>query len=246
MKVDDELPELEQLQQVGHDGSHGDQHQPADDHHATHGAKDEHARTRLQRFAYSGAMLPQPKDLERICKGLATLDAVISEDWESRTYSFNAGWNTRAKHRMASMRNGSGDDWFIVFTPSGVFVKAFWHEYPRVDDVAALYEGLPKALAPQLKEAAFEMEYVTFGGWHDGKTWTLRGDQKPMREELVMLSGSATAYVKLVKHVYELKVPKEVVTQVLAGKKLDAAMLAKLPTERTLAELRADLREIGV
>lgn len=73
--------------------------------------------------------LPSPDELERICKGLATLDAIVCADWESRYYSFDAAWS--ANERMASMRNGSGDDWNLVFETSGVFMKAFWHEYPR-------------------------------------------------------------------------------------------------------------------
>ena len=51
-------------------------------------------------------VLPAPADLERICKGIAALDAMMSDDWEGRYYSFDASWNKRAKHRMASMRNG--------------------------------------------------------------------------------------------------------------------------------------------
>ena len=38
-------------------------------------------------------------------------------------------------------------------------------------------------------------------------------------------------------HVYELKVPKEVVAQVLAGEKLDAAKLAKLPEVASVRSL---------
>src|SRR6266487_4457381 len=33
--------------------------------------------------------LPLPAELERVCKGLATLDALLCEEWEHRFYSFN-------------------------------------------------------------------------------------------------------------------------------------------------------------
>ena len=72
--------------------------------------------------------LPPPVELERVCRGLAVLDAVLCEDWEMRYYSFNAGWNKKGKERMASMRNGEGDEWFLVFAGAGAFFKAFWHE----------------------------------------------------------------------------------------------------------------------
>jgi hypothetical protein len=90
--------------------------------------------------------LPAPTELERICRGLAALDAVLCAEWEGRLYSFNQAWSPDRGERMASMRNGSGDDWFLVFAPGGGFLKAFWHEYPR-EDVAAIHEGLPDALA---------------------------------------------------------------------------------------------------
>jgi hypothetical protein len=188
--------------------------------------------------------LPSPTDLERICKGLAALDAMMSDDWESRYYSFNRAWNKKSKLRMASMRNGEGDDWFIVFAPAGVFVKAFWHEYPR-EDVDDIYAGLPKGLAAQRKEAAFSMEDVTFGGFHDGKQWTLRGNAKPMRDDLAILTGDAKKYRAYVQAVFERKVPLDAIEHVLAGDKLDAKLVARITDERTLADLKDDLAEIG-
>lgn len=61
--------------------------------------------------------LPPPETLERICRGLATLDAIVCEDWESRFFSFNSKWHVKARERMASMRNGEGDEWFLLFAP---------------------------------------------------------------------------------------------------------------------------------
>jgi hypothetical protein len=184
--------------------------------------------------------LAAPAELERICKGLATLDAIMSEDWESRYYSFNKKWGRN--QRLASMRNGCGDDWFIVFTAAGVLVKAFWHEHPR-EDAGVIYAGLPAKLAALLP--SFEPEVLTFGGWHAGRTWTLRGNAKPLAEELAMLSGKASAYRAFAKGYFEETVPLPAIDHVLAGKPLDAKLLAKFPTERTLADLKADLAEIG-
>ncbi len=188
-------------------------------------------------------MLPSPADLERTCRGLATLDALMSEDWESRYYSFNANWS--AGLRMASMRNGSGDDWFIVFSDAGVFVKSFWHEHKH-GDVSAIYADLPRKLSPLLIEPSFDVEYVTWGGWHDGKTWTLRGDAKPMKEELLMLQGAAKTYARYAAEYFELEdLPLDAIGHVLAGKKLDKKVIEQLGSERTLAELKSDLDEIG-
>jgi hypothetical protein len=188
--------------------------------------------------------LPAPPALERTCKGLAALDAMLSPAWQDRYYSFNRAWDSGAGHRMASMRNGSGDEWFIVFGRDGVFVKAFWHEHPP-QDAAVVYAGLPSKLAPQLKEPAFSMQHVTFGGWHDGISWTLRGNAEPLAEELDRLTGDPGAYQDYAKDYFELDIPTEAIAHVLLGEKLDALLLERVAPGRTLAELNDDLDEIG-
>ncbi|AKV02383.1 hypothetical protein AKJ09_09046 [Labilithrix luteola] len=189
-------------------------------------------------------LLPAPVELERTCKGLAALDAIMSADWEFRYYSFNHAWNEAGTERMASMRNGSGDQWFIVFAPTGVFVKAFWHEYPR-ENSDAIYAGLPTTLAPHLNEPAFSMNDITFGGWHDGTAWTLRGNGAPMARELAILSGDPEVYRAYAGAYFEVQLPLDAIAHVLAGKLLDDPLVARLSTERTLAELEEDLAEIA-
>jgi hypothetical protein len=188
--------------------------------------------------------LPPPRDLERICKGIAALDAMLCEEWQDRYYSFNHAWSSTSHQRMASMRNGHGDEWFIVFEPAGVFMKAFWHEYPH-EDVTKIYSGLTTKLLPQLEEPAFSMQYVTFGGWHDGTSWTLRGNAEPMQEELAILTGDPEKYRAFAAGYFELDVPLDAIARVLAGEPLDANLVARIGSTRTLADLKDDLAEIA-
>src|SRR5579859_6032415 len=114
--------------------------------------------------------LPPPEALRRRCRSLAMLDAILSPEWEYRYYSFNSRW---AKgEMMASMRDGSGDTYFILFTAAGVALKGYAHEsalagynvenrrpYPGVlDDVPPEFERF-------LKEPAFSMDFTTFCLW---------------------------------------------------------------------------------
>lgn len=188
--------------------------------------------------------LPSPRDLERICKGLAVLDAMVSPEWDDRYYTFDHAWNTKSKQRMASMRDGSGDEWFIVFAPDGVFFKAFWHEYPH-EDVAKIYQGLPTTLQPQLEEPAFTMEDVTFGGWHDGTSWTLRGDAKPVRGQLEILTGDPAKYRAYASDYFEVDLPLDAIAHVLAGKPLDDQLVQRITADRTRADLKDDLAQIA-
>ena len=70
--------------------------------------------------------LPSIANLRRRSQALAMLDAIVCPDWEGRYYSYNAGWSEGEE--MGSMRNGSGDDWFILFSDCGAAIKGLDHE----------------------------------------------------------------------------------------------------------------------
>jgi hypothetical protein len=57
--------------------------------------------------------IPDVESLKKLCQALAMLDAIISPEWEYRYYSFDSKW--AQGEMMASMRNGSGDEYFILF-----------------------------------------------------------------------------------------------------------------------------------
>lgn len=64
--------------------------------------------------------MPGVDTLERLSQSVAMLDAILSPQWDYRYFSFHAVWDTSMNERMASMRNGSGDEYFLVFTPLAV------------------------------------------------------------------------------------------------------------------------------
>lgn len=66
---------------------------------------------------FDPTLLPDIESLRRRSQALAMLDAIVCPEWEGRYYSFNASWGET--EAMGSMRNGSGDDWFILFSPLG-------------------------------------------------------------------------------------------------------------------------------
>jgi hypothetical protein len=84
-------------------------------------------------------MLPDIDALRRLSQSLAMLDAIISPQWEFRYYSFNSTWGSG--EMMASMRNGSGDDYFLLFNAAGAILKGFAHESPMTP--SACGGGMP-------------------------------------------------------------------------------------------------------
>ena len=95
--------------------------------------------------AMIAARLPSPVELERLSISIAALDAVLSPEWQYRYFSFDPMWD--GEQRLASMRNGCGDEYQIVFSEPGTAVRCFWHESPLspwIRDDGSLAPGCPR------------------------------------------------------------------------------------------------------
>jgi hypothetical protein len=130
--------------------------------------------------------LPDVADLQRLLQSMAVLDAILCPEWQFRYYSFNAGW--APGETMGSMRNGSGDDYFVLFSESGCFLKGFAHEAqmsPYRSDPPRTWPGVLDDVAPEfqecLKEPAFNIDQTTFCVWRLNKdaTWKTGNIQFP-------------------------------------------------------------------
>src|SRR5579872_961684 len=109
--------------------------------------------------------LPDIPILRRLTQSLAMLDAILSPEWESRYYSFNSRW--AEAEMMASMRDGCGDDWFLLFCQAGAALKGFAHESPMAEGPtwAGVLSEVPAVFSRFLTEPAFTMEDTTFCIW---------------------------------------------------------------------------------
>jgi hypothetical protein len=70
--------------------------------------------------------LPDIPLLRRLTRALSMLDAILSPEWEYRYHSFDSHW--AEGETMASMRNGSGDHWFALYSAAGVALHGLAHE----------------------------------------------------------------------------------------------------------------------
>jgi len=110
--------------------------------------------------------LPDIGTLRRLTKSIAMLDAIICPEWESRYYSYNSEWGEGEE--MASMRNGCGDEWFLLFDRHGAALKGLAHEYPLAGDAsfaARIQEAVPPCFSSFLREPAFDMARASFCLW---------------------------------------------------------------------------------
>jgi hypothetical protein len=88
----------------------------------------------------------------------------LCPEWEYRYYSFDRHWGQGEE--MASMRNGCGDDWFLLLDAAGAALKGYAHEL--ADDAELphnIQAQVPANFASFLQEPAFSMECATFCYW---------------------------------------------------------------------------------
>ncbi len=208
--------------------------------------------------------LPSIADLRDLCRSLAMLDAILSPDWESRYYSFNAAWADGEE--MASMRNGSGDEYSIVFSAAGVYVRGFCHESPMSpygndgEPWPGVIDEVPELFRPFVEEAAFtdedDVSVVTAclwrgamdDRWHHGTIEfpedAVDPDGATSLFEL-LVDRSPEAFQRFAEDYYEVSVDLGAVSHVLALRPLSQELVSLLNSEASLTALAQDISEIG-
>lgn len=219
-------------------------------------------------------LLPAPQELKRIARGLAMLDAILCEDWESRYYSFNNAW---AKNEsMASMRDGSGCGYFIWFGEPGTAIKGTVKDAPThpSENGDKIYPGIIDSVPacfrkPVLDEPAFSVaEDTCFLIWRESgddkwKTGNVKAPQITREycrnflnggadydgSEMILsiLEGKPETYRDWAHDYYELEIELSLsdAEHVLSGKPLTPELLERMGCSRDLDELEDDIVEIG-
>ena len=199
--------------------------------------------------------LPDIEGLRRLTQSLAMLDAILCPEWSGRYYSFNAHW--APGENMASMRDGQGDAWFLLFCPAGAILKGFAHESPMATPGhpwPGVLSDVPSVFARFLAEPAFSLEDTTFclwrsredDRWHTGAIhFPLGADPDGSAELLAILEGLPQTYQQWAEENYEVDVDLNMVEAVYRHRPLTADMVAALNAEITLEDLAEDIAEIG-
>jgi hypothetical protein len=205
------------------------------------------------------AALPDIESLRKLTQSLATLDAIMSSDWEYRYYSFNRKWSE--SEMMASMRNGCGEEYFILFDSHGAIMKGFDHESPMSPWATeeeklwpGIFDDVPDEFQKFLSEPAFSIEATTFciwrryidSSWQVGKIdYPDEGDPDGSEYMLSILDGKPLTYKEFAEEYYEKKLDLNAIEHVYRHGPLTGEIVSRLNNEITLESLAADLEEIG-
>ncbi|MEO3821402.1 hypothetical protein [Plantactinospora sp. B24E8] len=211
------------------------------------------------------AGLPGIDVLRQRCKALAVLECVI--DGGAPYYVYTQWGDDEA----ALMSNDGGDEWAVVFTGDGAFIRVFDHESamspyrdPDRGVWPGLTDGIPAVLSPQLKEPAFSDESGRFLA--TAVLWRLAGDDRwgagagitfpPSRGPYdpgpdgsamleILLDDIVDRFVEFAGDYYEMEVDRVVVEHVVAHRPLSDAVVRALNPHATVADLRRDVAAIG-
>ena len=162
---------------------------------------------------------------------------------------------------MASMRNGSGDEYFMLFNSQGAIMKGFAHESsmsPWATDSEQLWPGVldevPSEFQEFLTEPAFSMGDTSFCIWRRrvDPSWQVGQIEYPEEDDpdgsedlLFILDGEPSTYREFAEQYYERSIDLSAVADIYQQQPLTAEICKRLNAEVALENLKSDLEEIG-
>jgi hypothetical protein len=188
--------------------------------------------------------LPSIDEVKEISQGLALIDAIIMPDWEYRYFSFNSNWDGNRGEMMASMRDGSGREYFINFADAGVAGKVFFEE--SLADVSSSLGLVPDCFSGFKNEAAFSLANATFFFWRECSraVWVASPENLKAYPLLGFLVNGVAGYHRWAEDYYERSIDSDVLKDVFTSLAVTADQLAVLNPDVTLEDLEEDLQEI--
>ncbi|GGL53176.1 hypothetical protein [Planomonospora parontospora] len=204
-------------------------------------------------------LLPDVTVLRDLCRSMAVLEAILSPDWESRYHSFDAAWGPGEE--MASMRNGSGDEYSIVFSAAGAYIRGFAHEsmmspYGNGGPWPGVLDSVPEVFRHCVTEPAFcdenGMPVVTACLWREtgddhwrvGEIDYPDGASDPDGAPHLftrLVDPSPEAFRRFAEDYYEVPVDLEAVQHVYALRPLTQTVVTTLNADLTVKDLADDL-----
>lgn len=195
--------------------------------------------------------LPNAKKLRAICKAIAVLDAILSQEWEYRYYSYNSNWSDNEE--SCEMRNGSGDQMLILFRPDGCVINGFANEYPQ-QEKQKLTQDLPSIFDEFIFSEPVKSIGTTFCIWTiEENKWQvgqLENYEDNSEEMLSIFDGQPQTYVSWATGYFEegfkdSGIPLDTVSKIYDGQTLTKEMVLSIVEELDdWEQLEEDLIEI--
>ncbi len=186
------------------------------------------------------------ESLKNKLKSFALADAILSPEWEYRYFSYNSNW--AVQEEMASMRDGSGGHWFVLFQTEGrVGYKFISPDDGLIDNLSEIKDKIPEHYKEFIEEPAFYVDQAT-GIWllEDNK-WIKYGLSHAMYLEdlATVIEWGSEGYKKWAEDYYEVNIDPEALSKIFEHE-ISQALIEKLNPNITIEDLDKDLKEIGI
>ena len=202
-------------------------------------------------------ILPSIENVCRTAKSLAMLDAILSPEWEYRYFSYNCAWSKNEE--MASMRDGCGNEWFMLFNSVGAAIKGFFHESQFANDglfATQLKHSVPSEFSAFLNEPAFSINDATFCYWRRASDSFWNKVHHPSSDKLntedgsvelmSLLVGQPSDYQRWALEYYELSSLKiKSIVDIFQHSPLNQSLVLSLNPDSLFEDVLIDAKEIG-
>ncbi|MES9541636.1 MULTISPECIES: hypothetical protein [unclassified Actinomadura] len=214
--------------------------------------------------------LPSIATVRALSQSFAVLDAILSPEGYA-TYTFDGRW--AEGQELASMDNGSGDEYSIVFTPAGAFIRGFDHESqmsPYADDDYELWPGLVESVPEQFAAQVTEPAFCHDGGagpfltatvclWrlNDDPAWRTGDIEYPPQEGRsgapdgsdwlfdLLAKGTPEAYCAYATDYFEVSLDPAAVREIFEHRPVTADLVRRLNPDTDLTSLTETLDNVG-
>lgn len=190
--------------------------------------------------------------LQTICKAICVLDAILSQEWQYRYYSYNNKWTENEE--FFEMRDGLGNQVLILFRQDGCVINGFAHKYKQ-QEKQKLTRDLPSIFEEFIFGEPVKTIGTTFCVWTtEQKKWKvgqIKSYEDNSEEMLSIFDANPQTYIDWATEYFEESciesgIPLETVTKIYAKQTLTKEMVLSIVEElEDWEQLKTDLNEIG-
>lgn len=188
--------------------------------------------------------LPSINTVIKSSRAFAILDAILEPEWEYRNFSYNKNWDVVNNEMMASMKDGTGCEYFIHISEIGVAGKVFDKEI-NIDSLSNL-RFVPETFTSFKKEPAFSLQFATYFFWRGIKDseWKSSPNNLENYSFLGFITGGIDNYLTWAESYYEREVDKQTVQNIYSSLTITQEQISILNPKLTMEDLKKDLSEI--
>ncbi len=149
-------------------------------------------------------------------KSIALLEAIICPEWEYRYYSYNSKWGVGEE--MASMRDGSGNEWFLWIKKGFAALKVMNHEFGTLDEIEKIKDQFPEEYTSFITEPAFSINESTSLWYLSENEWVKYDVNEDETDNLIkVFKWSPLEYKKWAEDYYENEFSIEAIENIMNG-----------------------------